>query len=948
MAAKVVPAQLAFLAIYCPSLASSDETFRDQLLFYYSKAAKSRKDANGDAPEADDAARNDEHIRLRQIGLAQGMVDFARSFSNGEPVDHVDTEKSRIVLHELENGWWVLASIDLTRLPAHSTSSKPTDSGSPSASPELEYSAREVAPPRLLVTQILRAHNVFQLHHGPSLADLYKRLPRQRFCAILDKFWARFAGDWDVLMHGSPATDVYNGVKLAAGGELGMGVGEEEWGSGERDVFEDFATRTDGLVDMVISRFGEPSKDLQKSDPKATTNLRKSIATQIPEPWMGAGMDPEAGDGVIFSGMGAISRCSLRDLTNWMQWIYTYGEHAYGVKENPTSGRQRRRRPPRAARKAERSDKHQRAVSQDSGRRAPARTASSLPPGIPRPIVTAVEQSLDQASEAAQTTRREDDAETDQQAPDKDKDTWMKYLTLGYGSNWNGKKSRSQHQRSQSTHARPHGDSEKRNKTEVQPNTPPSREMKDNRISEHIKRENGGHFLIGLQSNLDEDTVGGEAASDAPAGSGDWESRMLIRTVHVEVKHDKKDFDRRASEATVIPGKWEFQKLRVIVYVHRPFITTLLFAPRTDALSYPAFYRHLHSYLAPLHKPLSLSTAPARVAARIAASSYPYTAAASNSNQPIYDLVYDPLRMTIHSSIPNIPQPGTFSAEGLSPARLRGGGSSPWTRIEALNVHAQILATLAGTRRSPHEIERTAKTSRGWWLVWMRLPPSEDTSTDDGLPPASSTQVSPEASPWLAPASDETVASMVDRSPSSAGVSGNEITGEDHPASSTDAVRDVPLPSKSSSTPLRSISSPVASPSPPASVSSASSPSSDSTDASTIKRPSVIHEESGPVLPTATLREAILIRRSRDAPGGSGHRRGVSGAGDGGSGSGSLWPWGFGGSSASSGNGRGGDGAGGEINDAAAGTTGWGARGLVEGVGVDARKYVEGLLSLNR
>lgn len=34
---------------------------------------------------------------------------FDRSFSNGEPVDSIETEKSRIVLHELEKGWWILA-----------------------------------------------------------------------------------------------------------------------------------------------------------------------------------------------------------------------------------------------------------------------------------------------------------------------------------------------------------------------------------------------------------------------------------------------------------------------------------------------------------------------------------------------------------------------------------------------------------------------------------------------------------------------------------------------------------------------------------------------------------------------------------------------------------------------------------------------------------------------
>lgn len=411
---------------------------------------------------------------------------------------------------------------------------------------------------------------MFQIHHGPCLADLYKRLPRQKFCTILERFWARFASDWDVLMHGSPATDIYNGIKLAAGGELGMGVGEEEWGSGERDVFEDFAMRTDGLVDMMISRFGEPSKELQKPSPKAMTKQTTTKTRQAQEPWMGAGWDPEAGDGVIFSGIGALSRSSLRDLSNWTQWIYTYGEHAYGVKENPTSSRRRRTRA-RTTRKTERSDKHQRAISEDSGQKAPVRTASSLPPGIPRPIVTAVEQSLDQASEAADTNRQHEEAGDGHQAPGKDDDTWMKYLTLGYGSSWSGKRPKLPHQRSQSTHARPHGDSEKRDRAPLQSSTPPTPEVKDDRVTKHVKRENGGHFLIGLQGDLDESIIGeGEETSGVAAENGDWENRMLIRTLHLQVKQDSKGgggLERRASEATTVPMKWEFQKLRVIVYV---------------------------------------------------------------------------------------------------------------------------------------------------------------------------------------------------------------------------------------------------------------------------------------------------------------------------------------------------------------------------------------------
>ncbi|KAF2471597.1 uncharacterized protein BDR25DRAFT_303102 [Lindgomyces ingoldianus] len=75
---KVVPAQLSFLAIYNPSLGGSDETFHDQIVFYYSKAAKTRSKVDGRNRPAERELREQENEKLRQVGLAQGMVDFAR------------------------------------------------------------------------------------------------------------------------------------------------------------------------------------------------------------------------------------------------------------------------------------------------------------------------------------------------------------------------------------------------------------------------------------------------------------------------------------------------------------------------------------------------------------------------------------------------------------------------------------------------------------------------------------------------------------------------------------------------------------------------------------------------------------------------------------------------------------------------------------------------------
>lgn len=78
----VRPAQLAFLAIYNPSLGPTDETFDQQPVFYYSRAAHeariaAKKSARSEAAGGD-AIRAAENEKLRQIGLAQGMVDFAR------------------------------------------------------------------------------------------------------------------------------------------------------------------------------------------------------------------------------------------------------------------------------------------------------------------------------------------------------------------------------------------------------------------------------------------------------------------------------------------------------------------------------------------------------------------------------------------------------------------------------------------------------------------------------------------------------------------------------------------------------------------------------------------------------------------------------------------------------------------------------------------------------
>ena len=75
----VLPAQVSFLTIYNPSLGKTDETLHEQILFYYSlKEYDSRKRRNADGGPSE-ASHEEQNERLRQIGLAQGMVEFAKS-----------------------------------------------------------------------------------------------------------------------------------------------------------------------------------------------------------------------------------------------------------------------------------------------------------------------------------------------------------------------------------------------------------------------------------------------------------------------------------------------------------------------------------------------------------------------------------------------------------------------------------------------------------------------------------------------------------------------------------------------------------------------------------------------------------------------------------------------------------------------------------------------------
>jgi First Longin domain of INTU, CCZ1 and HPS4 len=108
-ASLIIPAQLSYLVIYNPSLGKTDENVSDQIVFYTSRKSKTRRKLKKTEAERAKDEEREKNERLRQVGLAQGIVAFGRDFAQNDTVSSVDTLKSRVILHELEDGWWILA-----------------------------------------------------------------------------------------------------------------------------------------------------------------------------------------------------------------------------------------------------------------------------------------------------------------------------------------------------------------------------------------------------------------------------------------------------------------------------------------------------------------------------------------------------------------------------------------------------------------------------------------------------------------------------------------------------------------------------------------------------------------------------------------------------------------------------------------------------------------------
>ncbi|KAF9586200.1 vacuolar fusion protein ccz1 [Lunasporangiospora selenospora] len=138
---SVTPPTLGYFSVYNPDFGPTDETQHEQLLYYVA-----RKTVSIDA-------------KMRNIGLAQGLVNFARIFSPNGPCDNVHSQKNRMVFYEAEPGYWLHMSIELGTI---KRAVKGSDGKQKIITEYLEHDIHDT-----VVSALLRqAYAMFQVAHG--------------------------------------------------------------------------------------------------------------------------------------------------------------------------------------------------------------------------------------------------------------------------------------------------------------------------------------------------------------------------------------------------------------------------------------------------------------------------------------------------------------------------------------------------------------------------------------------------------------------------------------------------------------------------------------------------------------------------------------------------------------------------------------------------------------
>ncbi|KAF9203802.1 vacuolar fusion protein ccz1 [Haplosporangium sp. Z 27] len=191
---STTPATLGYFCIYNPEFGPTDETQHEQLLYYVA-----RKTVSID-------------VKMRNIGLAQGLVNFARIFSPTAPCENVHSQKNRLVFLEAEPGYWLHMCIELGTI---KRSIKGADGKYRVITEYLEHEVHDTVISSLLK----QAYGMYKVAHGTmeSLVNAHEgnTRPLQRQLEEFFEPWVLGWGDFEKTMTLERALDGINYLPLS-------------------------------------------------------------------------------------------------------------------------------------------------------------------------------------------------------------------------------------------------------------------------------------------------------------------------------------------------------------------------------------------------------------------------------------------------------------------------------------------------------------------------------------------------------------------------------------------------------------------------------------------------------------------------------------------------------------------------------------------------------------
>ncbi|CDS11353.1 hypothetical protein LRAMOSA03616 [Lichtheimia ramosa] len=181
---------LSYFCVYNPSLAQNEENTKDQILYYTAKTVV----------PAD--------VKMKQVGLAQALVNFSSAFSPSQPAQNVHAQKHRLIFLQPEPGFWMHMCVELGILRKQVKDSKGKEKL------VTEYLDAQLNDHAL--EAVLRiGYEQFRLLNGTMTSILTNAARRSTLMHRIEEFFSEWIWKWDFdRLDTIVFTGVFNGVPV--------------------------------------------------------------------------------------------------------------------------------------------------------------------------------------------------------------------------------------------------------------------------------------------------------------------------------------------------------------------------------------------------------------------------------------------------------------------------------------------------------------------------------------------------------------------------------------------------------------------------------------------------------------------------------------------------------------------------------------------------------------